>query len=58
LNNFEKIKSMNIDEVAEMLVSLMPSVCETCCFYYECSNGEDDICLDRLKQWLGSEVSE
>ena len=56
MNNFEKIKAMDIDEMAEYLAYME---CDTCCVYgdkTDCLEGSD--CFTGIKQWLESEVRE
>ena len=50
MNNFEKIKAMDIDEMAEFIKSTR---CMGECLGIECSQ-----CKENLKQWLESEVRE
>ena len=47
MNNYEKIKSMSIDEMAE----LMSDDCEYYCNAKNCSGA----CINGIKQWLESE---
>ena len=49
--NYEKIKTMNIDEMAEFLVDR----CSFCVFYKDDNCWEQD-CLVGHKQWLNQEV--
>ena len=53
MNNFEKIKSMNIDEMASYIANLCIHSCETC----PCTNNNscDMDCVVSIKQWLESE---
>ena len=54
MNNFEKIKSMSVDEMAEFIK------CGDCyyCPARWCEDDElnDESCTKKLKQWLESEV--
>ena len=50
ITNFEKIKAMNIDEMAEFLKS---ERCMDACFGMDWNQ-----CKEMLKQWLESEVRE
>ena len=50
MNNYERIKSMSVDEMAEFIKS---ERCVTECFGMECSK-----CKEMLKQWLLAEVEE
>ena len=56
MNNYERIKNMSIDEMAELLNN---QECETCCAYADSinCNGDND-CFTGIKQWLESEVRE
>ena len=47
MNNYEKIKSMSVDEMAEFIKS---ERCSSECFGIECSE-----CEEMLKQWLLAE---
>ena len=50
MNNFEKIKNMTLDEMAEYLANME---CDTCCVYSDktdCLEGSD--CFTGIKQWL------
>ena len=56
MNNFEKIKAINIDEMAEFLLD------RACCDSCKC-NLDDNKCMavgcrEGIKQWLESEVRE
>ena len=50
MNNFEKIKAMNIDEMARWLGL---NICNYC--VYQQVNCDDIKCKDGIKQWLESE---
>ena len=54
MNNFEKIKSMDIDEMARWLGA------DTCnfCVYQQVNCDDIKQCKDGIKQWLESEVRE
>jgi hypothetical protein len=53
VNNFEKIKAMDIDEMARWLGA------DTCNFcVYQQVNCDDIECKDDIKQWLELEVRE
>ena len=56
MNNFEKIKSMSVDELAEYICGLF-SCCDSCQFLYECGN-ETGKHINPYKQWLLAEVEE
>ena len=51
MNNFEKIKQMNIYELAEFITI------ENYCLYcrYDMNNCENKDCIEGVKQWLQSE---
>ena len=53
MNNYEKIKTMTLDEMAEFLTDR--SACDTC----DCDMEENKCmavgCLDGVKQWLQAE---
>ena len=53
MNNFEKIKSMSVDEMAEYICGLF-SCCDSCQFLYECGN-ETEKHINPYKQWLLAE---
>lgn len=64
MKNHEKLRKMNIDELAELL----EATCENCCIYYdeenyECTNDDIDrcanmpvYCKDGIKLWLEKEA--
>lgn len=54
--NYQKIKSMSLDEMAELLAYME---CDTCCVYgdkTDCLEGSD--CFTGIKQWLQEESEE
>ena len=60
MNNFEKIKQMNIDEMAEKIWTYTVWSCDFC-IGADCPDVEDeeppkDFCVHHIKQWLESEV--
>ena len=59
MNNFEKIKAMDIDEMAEFFAH---SNCEWCIYNPKIYDGscitEDRDCKVGIKQWLESEARE
>ena len=63
MTNFEKIKNMSIEELANALCELVVD-CECCPIrdycntYINDANPNFEICLDPWKQWLKSEVEE
>lgn len=66
MNNFEKIKAMDIDEMAEFLFLLQNGkICgcsdcnNLCCDDLMYANKPFDyLCKEHIKQWLESEVRE
>lgn len=57
MTNFEKIKSMSVDELAEKLDDLFS--CDHCYFAEFCDeNIEGTTCTGVLKEWLESEAKE
>lgn len=53
MNNFEKIKAMTLDEMAEYLTKLTATYCEYCIFKEFCENDENNLsCREVLKKWL------
>ena len=62
MNNFEKIKQMTIDEMAEKLIYLLPHYCSDCILreknicIEEIFLNADNPCFSAIKQWLLSEV--
>ena len=56
MTNYEKIKSMSVDEIANTIYESGWAVCELCeCRTARC-NGKE--CLEAHKKWLESEVEE
>ena len=53
MNNFEKIKALDIDEMAKWLSA---NICDYCA--YQQVNCDDIECKVGIKQWLESEVRE
>ena len=56
MNNFEKIKAMDIDEMAEF-IDTISLCCEKACANPHCT-GNQNLCLEHIKKWLESEVRE
>ena len=54
MNNYERIKNMSIDEMAEWLTTMVNYDC------YDCGNTPEvcNDCFEMNKQWLESEVRE
>lgn len=60
MNNFEKIKAMNIDEMAE-LFNILKSSCMSCIAVLDKCSSEhygSKNCLNSIKQWLELESEE
>ena len=53
MNNYEKIKAMNIDEMAEFL-PLEGDYCNVCTFYLTLCPQDGTDCKTVKKQWLES----
>ncbi len=60
--NYDCIKAMSVDELADVIYDLPDKIClQNCRNKFECPCGENlDIsnCKNCMKQWLESEVSE
>lgn len=56
MNNYEKIKSMTIDKMAEFLQDRSP--CDICVCDFDDYKCMAIGCKDGIKQWLESEVEE
>ena len=57
MNNFERIKSMNIDEIAELICyKLTAKYCEYCGFQDDCDDRGYTSCKTYIRQWLECEV--
>ena len=56
MNNYEKIKQMTVDEMAEHYLNIRNAFI-TCIAYLETCNSESD-CIDNIKQYLLQEVKE
>ena len=54
MNNYEKIKAMSIDEMAEEFTKITATHCDYCPFQNECEP-QEIFCKKFLKQWLESE---
>lgn len=56
MNNFEKIKNMTVEEMAEHYLNIR-NTCITCVAFLETCNGDsENDCIDNIKQWLLQEV--
>lgn len=63
MNNFEKIKTMTLDEMANVLVACINPYEEVADFEYFSAVLPDvyfdkNLCIKETKQWLQQEVSE
>ena len=59
MTNFERIKNMSIDELAELLDEAVECCCTTICNDFDrCkrNNAIEPICKNHYKKWLESEV--
>ena len=59
MNNFEKIKQMNIDEMAKFILN--SASCSTYCKYIQepiASCKKKNNCINGIKQWLEQESEE
>ena len=57
MTNYEKIKNMSIEEMAEFIDS--PTVdCERCAYYKNGKCLSDDDCKVGIQKWLESEAEE
>ena len=56
MNNFEKIKSLTLDEMAEFITDI--SACDACTCDMEENKCMAVGCRDGVKQWLQQEASE
>ena len=59
MTNYEKIKAMSIDEMAELLydTTFNDFVCNSCKAPNYCNGGIDE-CKEGIKQWLEQESEE
>lgn len=65
MNNFEKIKTMDIEEMAEFIEDILSPLeeppCAYCAYYDEYSDADDEdfncnrTCVNGIKQWLETE---
>lgn len=53
MNNFEKIKNLTLDEMAEFFINR--SACDNCTCDMEANSCMAVGCLDGIKQWLQAE---
>ena len=54
MTNYEKIKAMTIDEMAEFLTKITANYCIYCPLQKNCEN-QDISCRGSIQQWLESE---
>lgn len=54
MNNYEKIKNMSIDEMANFL-PIAGEYCEVCIFYGGTCPQDGTDCNEVIKQWLNAE---
>lgn len=58
MTNYERIKQMTVEEMAEHYLNIR-NTCITCVAFLETCNGEsENDCIDNIKQWLLQEVEE
>lgn len=61
ISNFEKVKGMNVEELAELITSgEWSAICPFCKYYgsqncYIENEGASKNCIDGIKEWLESE---
>ena len=53
MNNFEKIKNMTLDEMAEEIAGL--NYCNCCVCRFQSKKCQKTFCHDGIKQWLQQE---
>ena len=58
MTNYEKIKSMSIDEIIKFLLCDLEFPCDKCSHNKTCVTTNYDQCKDALKNWLKSESEE
>ena len=63
LTNYEKIMSMSIDEMAELIncidaEGIVDKICRAVNIKNDCDSTDTNVCVKFIKQWLESEVSE
>lgn len=56
MNNFEKIKQMTVEEMAEFLDKASEECCYICNFNFDTCKLDAD-CQGNIKQWLLSEAT-
>ena len=57
MTNYEKIKSMSVEEMAEFLGDT-PEICDFCVYEGSCHNNLNTNCIDGTKLWLEQEAEE
>ena len=58
MNNFEKIKQMTVDEMAEWLDCISEECSDMCVASYDLNICNIQFCEKNIKQWLFQEVEE
>ncbi len=59
MTNYERIKEMSIDELAQAMGDCAKDYgCYCCPFEYECIKQSGNTCKQHIKSWLESEVTE
>lgn len=62
MTNFDRIKQMNIEEMANEIVSQVVNIecCNDCKYkYFKCNSPDYHIfCTERMEEWLESEVKD
>lgn len=53
MTNYDRIRNMSVEELTEFLCNNYK--CHQCAYYHKDCNGE---CVDGIKQWLETEVTE
>ena len=56
MNNYEKIKNMSIEEMAEMLHNITDDCCNSYCSAPLNCQGTLEECILGIKQWLEQEA--
>lgn len=58
MTNFEKIKAMSVEEMAELVNDKVDSECSECPASDYCAASTFTYCYEIIKEWLESEVEE
>lgn len=57
MTNYEKIKQMTVEELAELLGGYTPEICDFCVYKgSDCHNNIDKDCVGGTKLWLNKEA--